>query len=112
MKSRSFAVLSDKILPLKVNQFLGMPPQLTGGKEERRARGFALFLVIEKKPEGFFLYRFDENGECVGDTWHVNEEDAKEQADYEYGKGASNWSRIPENIDDVVEFVRAWIDNG
>jgi len=107
MKSRTFAVLSDKISPLRVNQFLGMPPELTNGEDKRQDRGIACFLVIEEKPEGFFLYRFNEDGNCVGDTWHANEEDAQEQADYEYGKGTKNWSSIPENVDDVVKFVLA-----
>ena len=105
MKSRSFAVLSDKISPLKVTQFLGLPPELTGGKDEREVRGFACFLVIEERPEGFFLYRFDKNGECVGDTWYANQEEAKEQADYEYGKDTLIWNGVPEGIDDVVKFA-------
>jgi hypothetical protein len=67
--------------------------------------------VIEENSEGFFLFRFDGNGECVGDTWHANEEDAKEQADYEYGKGTMIWSGVPENIDDIVKFALAHIDN-
>ena len=81
MKSRSFAILPDNILPLKVNQFLGMPPALTGGEDQRQVRDVARFLVIEETPEGFFLYRFDKNGQCVGDTWHANQEEAKEQAE-------------------------------
>jgi hypothetical protein len=109
MKSRSFAVLPDKITPLKTNQFLGLPPELTDGKDERQARGFARFLLIEEKPEGFFLYRFDKTGKCVGDTWHVSEEEAQEQADYEYGEGAKSWSSIPENIADIVKFALAHI---
>src|ERR1700675_1891325 len=105
MKSRSLAVPSNKITPLKTNQFIGMPPELTSGKDERQSRGLAWFLVIEETSEDFFLYRFGKNGECVGDTWHMNEEDAKEQAGYEYGKGAETWIGIPESIDDVVKYA-------
>jgi hypothetical protein len=107
MKSRSFAILPENISPLKVNQFLGLPPGLTGGEDQRQARGYASFLVIEDTPDGFFLYRYDRSGECVGDTWHGNEEEAKEQADYEYGDGVSSWTNIPEGVDDVVKFALA-----
>jgi hypothetical protein len=107
MKSRSFAVLPDKIAPLKINQFLGMPPELTGGEDTRQVQGSARLLVIEERPEGFFLFRFDKSGGCVGDTWHFTEEEAREQADYEYGQGAKSWSSVPEEIDDVVKFALA-----
>lgn len=107
MKSRSFAILPANVSPLKANQFLGLPPNLTGGEDQRQPRGFASFLVIEDTPDGFFLYRYDKNGECVGDTWHANQEEAKEQADYEYGNGVASWTNIPEGVDDVVKFALA-----
>lgn len=107
MKSRSLAVLSDKIIPLKVNQFIGMPPELSGGNDKRELQGLARFLVIEEAAEGFFLYRYSKNGECVGDTWHLSEEDAKEQASYEYGKGAATWISIPENVLDAAKYALA-----
>jgi hypothetical protein len=110
MNSRSFAILPRNISPLKANQFLGVPPDLTGGEDQRQARDVARFLVIEETPEGFFLYRFDKDGQCVGDTWHANEEEAREQADYEYGKGTTSWSNIPESVDDVVKFTLAHIN--
>jgi len=55
MKSRSFAILPANVSPLKANQFLGLPPNLTGGEDQRQPRGFASFLVIEDTPDGFFF---------------------------------------------------------
>jgi hypothetical protein len=107
MKSRLFAILPENVSPLNANQFLGLPPNLTGGEDQRQARGFASFLLIENTPDGFFLYRYDKNGECVGDTWHADEEEAKEQATYEYGDGAKNWSNIPESVEDAAKFALA-----
>ncbi len=107
MKLRSFTILPKDVSPLKATQFLGLPPSLTGGEDQRLALGFASFLVIEDTPEGFFLYRYDKNGEFVGDTWHADEEEAKEQAAYEYGDGAKSWTNIPEGVDNVVKFALA-----
>lgn len=59
-------------------------------------------LVIETdadKPErGALLYRFDRNGECVGDTWHESIEAAKEHAGGEYEKAARTWREVPADI--------------
>lgn len=49
------------------------------------------------------LYRFDSNGDCVGDTWHLNLEEAKKSASTEYAGLTSNWQEIPDNCD-MVEF--------
>jgi hypothetical protein len=50
MKFRSFAILPDNIVPLKVNQFVGMSPALTGGEGQRQVMDVARFLVIEERP--------------------------------------------------------------
>jgi len=66
--------------------------------------GNALFLTIEQKPGGAFLYRFDARGECVGDTWHATIADAKYQASYEFGDGIQSWEEVPQHINDIVRF--------
>lgn len=66
-------------------------------------------LIIEednKETNGFFLYRYTKNGEVAGDTWHVNLEDAKQQAVFEYTDCLANWSIEPEPVSDIDIYVK------
>jgi len=83
-------------------QYAGLPPELAGGVETRQKLGSAAFLVIEVTTEGTFLYRYGILGECVGDTWHANVDDAKHQASYEYGGLVEEWINLPTEVTDVV----------
>ncbi|MDL2274950.1 hypothetical protein LJC22_02345 [Desulfosarcina sp. OttesenSCG-928-G10] len=40
---------------------------------------------------GFFLLRFNTDGDFVGDTWHETLEDAKEQAAFEFEIKVEDW---------------------
>jgi hypothetical protein len=66
--------------------------------------GRAFFLVIEQKPDGVFLYRFDRAGECVGDTWHTSIAEAKDQASYEFEDRIHTWEEIPQETGDFVSY--------
>jgi hypothetical protein len=66
--------------------------------------GSALFLVIDEKPDGVFLYRHDVQGDCVGGTWHTNIDDAKQQAAYEDEGLMLDWQDVPPHVGDVVAF--------
>lgn len=88
----------------KVKHFTGLPPALTGGKDTRQELGGAHFLVIEENPDGTFLYRYGIGGKCVGDTWHMNVDDAKHQASYEFGESVQEWADVPPEVEDVVAF--------
>jgi hypothetical protein len=88
-----------------------MPPELTGGSDTREEMVAALFLAIEEKPDGVFLYRYDAQGECVGDTWHMSVDDAKEQANYEYGSEVLNWQSTPQDIQNIAEYVLMWLES-
>ena len=57
------------------------------------------FLVIEERPDGIFLYRFGATGECVGDTWHMNIDDAKHQASFEFEGFVQGWVDVPAATD-------------
>jgi hypothetical protein len=46
----------------------------------------------EQKSAGCMIYRFIDDGTCVGDTWHENLVAAKHQAHYEYGLTDNDWS--------------------
>jgi len=69
--------------------------------------GAPAFLVIDERPDGVFLYRFDTAGGCVGDTWHMNLDDARYQAEYEYEALVGGWNEVPEGTKDVVQFCLA-----
>jgi len=60
--------------------------------------------VIEENQDGIFLYRYGLGGNFVGDTWHMNVDDAKHQASYEYGESVNDWADVPPEVEDVVAF--------
>jgi hypothetical protein len=70
------------------------------------AKAKTSILLIEEKPEGFFLFEFRDDG-FVGDTWHRTIEDAKAQANYDFGNSISAWQEVPLEIADPVAFGRA-----
>ena len=106
---RLLTILSEGTQSSNVKHYKGVPPELTGGEDTRKEMSSALLLVIENKSDGVFLYRFDAKGQCVGDTWHMSIEDAKDQATYEYEGFAMNWQDVPDEVEDVAEYglVRA-----
>jgi len=67
----------------------------------------AAVLVIEERPDGVFLYRFSADGACVGDTWHMNVDDAKHQAAFEFEGFVGDWADVPEGTEDVAAFCRS-----
>ena len=102
--TRLFTILSEGSRSSNVKHYLGLPPELTDGEDARKEAHAALFLVIEGKPDGVFLYRFSAGGDCVGDTWHMSVDDAKHQAAYEYEGPELNWRDIPQTVEDVAEY--------
>jgi hypothetical protein len=55
------------------------------GVGTRPTPGMVSRLVIESQMDNWVLYRLDEAGGFVGDTWHGTLEDAKGQAKREFG---------------------------
>jgi|ERR1043166_5039870 hypothetical protein len=103
MSKRLFSILSGNHA-VTVKHYTGPPPELTNGVDEREQMPRPAFLVIEENPDGTFLYRYDVKGRCVGDTWHMNIDDAKHQAAYEYGGALGTWQNIPLEQEDAVAF--------
>jgi hypothetical protein len=101
---RLFTAISSGGGSSRVKHYHGLPPVLTGGEDTRQELGCARFLVIEENPDGIFLYRYGAHGECVGDTWHMNVDDAKHQASFEYGDGLKEWTEVPPEVEDVAVF--------
>ena len=101
---RMLATILGKIDGTKDRSYVGLPPEVTDGKDTRRSPGPARFLVIEESPDGIFLFRYGAGGGFVGDTWHLSVDDAIHQAAYEYGDGIQEWDDVPANIEDVITF--------
>jgi hypothetical protein len=105
MTKRLFLRLRRHTIPPKVHHYSGYPPELTDGVDTRVELGPAALLVMIENPNGVFLYRYDESGRCVGDTWHISIEDAKHQVVYEYDEPEQHWIDIPPDVTDVIAFV-------
>lgn len=89
--------------------FQGMPPELTGGQDQRETLPWPRVLLIEEEREGIFLYRFSEDGSFGGDTWHMDLDEAKEQAEYEYEGLLGDWREIPPNVDNALTFALRYV---
>lgn len=97
-------MLSRGLTSTKVKHYLGPPPELTDGTDTRQEMGSPAYLMIEATSDGVFLYRYDDTGECVGDTWHMNIDDAKHQANFEYEGLVQQWQNVPAEAENTVAF--------
>lgn len=88
----------------RVHHYRGLPPELTDGEAHREPMEKPDFVIIENRSDGIFLTRYDSGGNPLGDTWHVTIEEAKEQANYEFGIRQLHWISISDDITDVVAF--------
>jgi hypothetical protein len=55
-------------------------------------------LLISQRPDGFFLERFNERGELVGNTRHDEMDDAMREAYSDYA-ALSEWRLCPDDAD-------------
>jgi hypothetical protein len=103
MKSRWCALVAEAKETSRVIHFVGLPPELRGGRDDRVRLPWPQVLVLEHVPgQGMFLYRYAEDGQFCGDTWHANIEDAKHQAECEYGEQRGGWKQIQEGAEDPM----------
>ena len=87
---------------------MGMPSTSESIQDNRPWMGHPNLVVIESDKydtSGFYLYRYDDNNNCVGDTWHTTLDDALDQATYEYESNLSKWHHIPYEVKDIQEFI-------
>jgi hypothetical protein len=64
-------------------------------------------VLIDIRVDGFFLERFTDSGELVGETQHDTLDEAMWQAYSEYV--LSDWSFCPDDVD-PLEYIRAQSD--
>jgi hypothetical protein len=50
---------------------------------------------ISEEAGAFYLLHFDAQGTCFADTWHQTLEEAKRQAEFEFGISAGEWIPVP-----------------
>jgi hypothetical protein len=93
MKGKLLAVIADGEPSKTARHFVGLPPELTGGVDRRHEMGPPALIVIYVEQDGVCLYRYDDRGKSVGDTWHESVEEAKHQATFEYGPRVGSWLR-------------------
>jgi len=62
-------------------------------------------LIIEEKHDGIFINRYMENGSWVGDTWHKTIEEAKHQAEFEFGVKTDAWEEVPIEVTDKFKYI-------
>ena len=103
---RLFALVSAHVLHPKTRHVIGWPPELSDEGSEVQHLPSPDVLVIEQESEGsVFLYRMTRTGAASGDTWHQSIEDAKHQAEHEYGKGLGEWRAVPDDVADARGFA-------
>jgi hypothetical protein len=103
---RLFAILGDLKQVPRVRHFVGLPPELAGGREGRVGLSLPSVLVLKEDSEaGVMFDRYTRNGSTAGDTWHENFAHAMEQAEFEYGDAVGEWREVPAEIEDPVSYA-------
>ena len=103
---RMWAKVGERKNGPSVMHYLGFPPKVTEGEDRRTALPFARLLLIEQRANDIFLFRFTEEGDYAGDTWHQSVEEAKKQAEFEYNVSVDDWQKIPSDVKDVELYLR------
>ena len=63
------------------------------------------FIVIYPVDQGFLIERFADIAIPAGDTWHHTEQDACDQAAWEYGERLGPWVDLPDGPTDLADVV-------
>ena len=69
------------------------------------AMPFPEVLFLEDDATSCMLYRYTADGQFGGDTWHQTLEEAKHQAEFEYGEAFGPWLLVPEIESDGHEYA-------
>ena len=107
---RFFSIIDQAPPPQKAAHYLGAPPEVTGNTRERVPLPRARIVVMEQDNEGVSLYRYAADGTFGGDTWHPTQDEAREQARFEYGDALGRWHLIPPETGDSIEYALAQLE--
>ncbi len=70
MASNLFALVDRRDIVPESRHREGLPPEVTGGMDERRSLPWPKVLLIEERSDGVFLIRYAKGSVFAGDTWH------------------------------------------
>jgi len=56
----------------------------------------ARYLIVAIHPDGPMIYRYADDWQFAGDTWHENLESALEQIEFEFAVSNLQWKMISE----------------
>jgi len=70
-----------------------------------RSNAGSTYLLIEERPDGVFLFSFEDRGEF--DTWHKSIDEAKAQAVFQCGERLAVWQSVPDAVDNPIVFMRS-----
>ena len=92
----SYARLSAAVdEPARTVHYLGLPAALCpNGQRTQLAVPELLLLCDDRGGERVFLFRYTRAGDFCGDTWHLDAEEAREQAAYQYPDRLGEWVDI------------------
>jgi hypothetical protein len=65
----------------------------------------ATVVFLETGPDGTYLYRYTAAGDFVGDTWHLDADEAREQARFEYQDDLGPWTSAPDGAGDLGAYA-------
>jgi hypothetical protein len=97
-------LLPERVRSKTIHQ-VGLPKSIS--ELEPQPLPAARVLLIEERPDGYFLIRVSENHDFAGDTWHATLEEAQGQAMFEYGISTAEWAQIPPEEEDAVALLLA-----
>jgi hypothetical protein len=102
--SAYFAFVDRDRLTRPTIHSIGLPAELAGGKEPE-SMPHPDVVVLEAHPDGPMLYRYTADGVFAGDTWAESLENAKAQAEHEYGEALGEWQEVPEGVSDPATYA-------
>jgi hypothetical protein len=95
---RVFAAVTVPSVP-RVRHYVGFPDSA-----DRRELPRPTVVLIDEKPDGFYLIRLTNDGTFCGDTWHQSDEDARGQAEFEFDQ-VGVWREIPADVTDPGSYA-------
>lgn len=109
MSGRLVALVTSEAPPVeerRVHHFVGSLPDESEEIAVQEDFPWPTVLLIRAGQDaGFLLYRYTQDGQFAGDTWHMTLDEAKDQADFEFGEGLGPWRSVPEEVADPVTFA-------
>jgi hypothetical protein len=103
--ARLVALVRARVLHPKTRHSIDLPAEPTDALEAHPLPLPDVLVIEQEGPTSIFLYRRNRSGEFGGDTHHAGIDEAKHQADFEFGAPLSAWMPIPEEVTDARDFA-------